>query len=105
MDQQYWALVENDPRDWNHDQKVLFWWVVMMLGRVVPGGMIAAPDPAPLTAEQVSAVLEEIIPAEGDSREFAGQSWKYENQMVLMPSGDGKLVTIKKGNVEVIENE
>lgn len=102
MAKEYWELVETDPRDWTHDQKVLFWWVVAMLRRCVPGGLIAAPDPAPLTDEQISDVLREVIPTEGDTREFAGESWTYENQLVLMPSSEGNIVQIKTGNVEVI---
>lgn len=102
LSEDYWSLVENDPRDWNHNQKVLFWWVVDLLGKVTPKGVIAAPSPAPLTDAEISDVFREILPENDERREFMGKSWKYQDQLVTMPSADGNLVTINDGEIEVV---
>lgn len=101
LESQYWTLVENDPRDWSHDQKVLFWWVVHLLPKMSDDGVIAAPSEAPLTDAEISEVLEEILPLEGNTRVYMDEEWKYEDQTVIMPSSEGHVVMIQNGKVMV----
>lgn len=101
---EYWTLVEQDPREWSHDQKVLFWWVVHLLPKMSADGVIAAPDEAPLTDAEIVEVLEEVLPHEGNTRAYMDEEWRYEDQTVIMPSNEGHFVMIENGKVK-IEND
>jgi hypothetical protein len=107
-EKEYWELVDADPREWSRDQKVLFWWVVMLLPQVSKG--IVTPDPSPLTTSQIQEVFEAILPqAENDthagSRAFMDRIWNYEGQLVLTGSTDGDSVSITNGNITVSKLE
>lgn len=97
-DEEYWALVESDPRDLTRDQKILFWWVVSLMGMMAPAGVIMAPNEAPLTTEQIKEVFEELLPIEGRSRtsevSYMDHTWAFKNQKVIVPSSDGTLVRL-----------
>ena len=45
-EEKYWELVEDGPDNYTRDQRILFWWVVMLLPRLAEGGVIMTPDPA-----------------------------------------------------------
>jgi hypothetical protein len=102
LDEDYWDLVEADPRDWTHDQKILFWWVVTLLAKVGADGVIAAPGQAPMSDEQITDVFNAILPEKGrNERTYLDKMWKYENQVVIFPSADGHIVSIKGGVVTI----
>lgn len=104
LEEDYWHLVKADPRDWNEDQKILFWWVVTLLSRVGPQGVIAAPGQAPLNDEQIKAVFEEILPQTPDRRgekTYLDKFWSYDGQLIILPSSDDHFVMIEAGKVVV----
>lgn len=108
LEDDYWHLVEADPRDWRHDQKILFWWVVTLLTKVGAGGVIMAPAQAPLTDEEIKTVFKEILPApgkEGQERSYMDKFWSYKGQKVIFPSMEGHLVIIDDGQIFVEEDE
>lgn len=107
LEEDYWHLVEGDPRDWTEDQKILFWWVVGLLNKVGPQGVIAAPGQAPLDDDQIRAVFEEILPKTPDhrgERSYLDKIWSYDGQLVIFPSSDGNFVMIEAGQI-VIKND
>jgi len=102
MRDNYWDLVDSDPRPWSRDQKILFWWVALLLHKVVQGGIIAAPDPAPLKDDEVVQVFNELLPKEGtNERSYLDVIWVYKNQTVIIPTSEGNMATIKSGKIEV----
>lgn len=104
LEEDYWHLVKADPRDWEYDQKVLFWWVVGLLKRVGPQGVIAAPGQAPLDDDQIRAVFEEILPKTPDrrgERSYLDKIWSYDGQLVIFPSSDGNFVMIEAGDIVI----
>lgn len=104
LDRDYWELVEADPRDWSDDQKILFWWVVGLLSKVSPHGVIMAPAQAPLTDTEIVEALEAVLPQDGRQRSYLDKIWSYEDQRIVFPSSEGSLVMIKHGEV-VIEKD
>lgn len=100
--QDYWKFVHSDLRNWNEDQKILFWWVVFMLNKMTKRGVIAMPDPAPLTASQIEDVFAAIIPESGTTRAFMDFVWEYDDQVIFIESSDKKLIKIEKG---IVSNE
>lgn len=100
----YWKLVEADPRDWSRDQKILFWWVVELLTRVGPQGVIAAPGQAPLNDDQITEVFKQILPREGGrkgERSYLDKIWTYEGQLVILPSADNHFVMLESGRIVI----
>lgn len=101
-EKEYWALVESDPRDLTHDQKILFWWVVSLMGMMAPAGVIMAPDNAPLSREQIKEVFEELLPLEGRSEvTYMDHTWAFKNQKIIVPASDGALVRLYQGKVSI----
>lgn len=102
---EYWSLVDADARDWERNQKILFWWVVTCLQKINPNGVIAAPDKSPLSDEQIVEVFEEVLPEEGKSeKSYMDQIWSYQNQTLMFPSLDGNMVRVIDGKIEVVED-
>lgn len=106
--ERYWRLVESDPRDMTRDQKILFWWLVGLLPRMAEGGGIVAPDPAPLSEDQIIEVYEKVLPAPDkplDSQmSYMDEFWTYTGQTVVIASQNGPVITIREGNIEVEES-
>lgn len=101
----YWTFVQADPRDWDRNQKVLFWWLVACLEKVSPNGVIAAPDKSPLLDEQIIEVFEAVLPEEGRAeKSYLDQVWEYQGQSFLFPSIEGNLITVKDGKIGVEED-
>lgn len=101
IDSDYWTLVNADPRDWSREQKILFWWIVTLLGKVSAGGMIAAPDPAPLTDQQIIDVYKAVLPNDSDERAYMDKTWRYQDQIIMFPSAEGSLVSVVHGAIDV----
>lgn len=102
MREQYWALVEEGPVPFSRNQRILFWWIVLFLPRLKDHGVLAAPDPTPLTVEEIVEVFERILPAPGESSQSAcGQTWSYVNQRLVFESETGTFVQLREGEIEI----
>jgi hypothetical protein len=100
----FWKKVDSDKRNWNRNQKILFWWVVSLLPQMKRGGVIMQPDKAPLTDAEIVEVCEALLPEEGQTRSYLDATWQYEDQKIVIPSKEGNLVTVDKGNIEISED-
>ena len=65
-EEQYWALVEIGPDNYTRNQRILFWWVVMLLPQMAEGGIIMTPDPSPLSVEQIARVFTDLAEVSGE---------------------------------------
>lgn len=80
-------LFDENIKD-ERNMAIMFFYDVEMLAHVKSHGVLAASEIAPLTAEQVSAVLEQ----------FARHP-RYEHQTRVIPTKDGFIVTMRDGAV------
>lgn len=98
----YWTLVDADPREWDRNQTVLFWWIVLLLPKSREGGFIGQPDKAPLTDEQIIEVFKAVLPSEGETeRSYLDHTWSYRNQRLVFPSIENHLVSVIDGAISV----
>jgi len=95
----YWDLVENDPRDWSRDQKVLYWWLAKTLVMMSGEGTILCPAPAPLTEEEIVEVLSTIL-QEG-AGEYLNRPWEYINQSIITYTQTNEEVRVRDGAIRV----
>lgn len=96
MDSNYWTLVDDDKRDMTRDQKILFWWLVYMLRVIRDQGVIATPDPSPLTAEQIKTVYKILL----DQDEYMGQTWNVGQKNIMVLDNDGEYVAVAHGKID-----
>jgi len=100
-EEKYWELVENGPDNYTRDQRILFWWVVMLLPRLAEGGVIMTPDPAPLTAEEIERVFLDLHGDQGEP--YLGQSWSFSRNTVITQSSDGFTITLEQNGLVTTE--
>jgi hypothetical protein len=67
---------------------IMFFWDAAQLRQVSPDGLLAAPDPTPLSADQVEIVLLQLA-----------RHRNYQHQTVAAPSRDGFYLEMKNGIV------
>ncbi len=96
MDDAYWTLVNEDKRDISRDQKILFWWLVYMLRVIHDQGIIATPDPSPLTAAEIKAVYNLLL----DEDQYMGHTWNIGNKNIMVLDNGGVFVAVAQGKIQ-----
>lgn len=96
MDNAYWDLVRSDKRNLTDDQKVLFWWLVYMLRVVRHQGVIATPDPSPLTTDEIKAVYQLLL----DQDNYMDESWTVGDKNMMVLDKDGEFVVVSHGQIQ-----
>jgi hypothetical protein len=72
--------------DWSPNQRVLFTFAVeQILPLLTPNGVWIAPDPAPLTNDEIGEVFTEI-------RKHA----RYQGQTLQVTSSEGAVIVLRK---------
>lgn len=101
MDSTYWGLVAEDGRDLSRDQKILFWWLVYMLRVIRDQGVVATPDPSPLTSEEIKDVYRLLL----DDDAYMGQTWNVGQKNIMVLDKDGEFVSVSHGKIENAEKD
>lgn len=73
-----------------YDQSVFFYWNAMQLGHIKAGGILANPAPAPLSTEQLSTAMFQLM-----------KHKNYDKHTIMCFSRNGIMVKGYRGMVEV----